>query len=223
MSEVVPESYVRKIESTIRSTGYEMSDRVREAFQSIPRSLFVLPKDRKRAYYDQPLHILSGQTISAPSMYALMISTDIGNPQPNMKVLEIGTGSGYGAALLAFVVGESNTYTIERHRDLVDFATNNLKNAGLTGINIIHDNGTENIPNIGFDRIFVTACGDRVPDIYFSHLNPGGRIVIPLVNDRGEQWIWKITKDENSQIKYQRKMQVIFVPLIYKEKLEEFI
>ena len=192
-----------------------MTDEVLETFLEIPRENFVLEKNRNNAYTDRPQPILANQTISAPHMYAMMMSRALGDPNKGMTILEIGTGSGYGAALLGHIVNPGKVYTIERHRKLVKFAESNIESVNLDNIEVIHGNGTKDIPDILFDRIIVTAAGKSLPPIYENHLKIGGKIVIPLVNENKDQWMWTFTKEEDGSLSHHRSLQVIFVPLVY--------
>ncbi len=211
----VPQSFINKIRHRLNQVKLDISDGVLESFIEIPRENFVLPENRKNAYTDRPQPILSNQTISAPHMYAMMMSRELGDPHKGMTILEIGTGSGYGAALLGYVVNPGNVYTIERHRKLVDFAKANIESLNLDNIEIIHGNGTKDIPDVLFDRIIVTAAGESLPPIYKDHLKVGGKIVIPLVNEINDQWIWTYTKQDDGSMSRQRSLHVIFVPLVF--------
>src|SRR5205807_10377540 len=113
-------------------SGYIRRPRVRTAFLAVPREAFVRPEDRDEAYQDVPLPIGSGQTISAPSMIAIMLEE--ASLEPGERVLEIGTGSGYHAALLASLAGPKNVVSIERKSSLADWGLSNLASAGFAEV-----------------------------------------------------------------------------------------
>ncbi|MCE7733887.1 MAG: protein-L-isoaspartate(D-aspartate) O-methyltransferase [Candidatus Heimdallarchaeota archaeon] len=211
----VPVSFLEKIHRRLKQVGLEISMDVEKAFSNVPRKYFVPPKYVSQAYTDHPLPIASGQTISAPHMYAMMMSIGAGDPHQGMTILEIGAGSGYGAALLGYVVNPGKVYSVERHKSLVKFARTNISDAGLNNIEIIHGDGTKDIPGMNFDRIIVTAAAQSFPEVYLDHLKIGGKIVIPLCDMYNDQWIWVYTKDAEGTISKKRLMQVVFVPLVF--------
>jgi protein-L-isoaspartate(D-aspartate) O-methyltransferase len=211
----VPSIFIENIFRRLNQVHLEISSSVEKAFYKVPREYFVPIKYRSHAYTDRPLPIASGQTISAPHMYAMMMSIGAGDPHEGMTILEVGSGSGYGAALLGYVVNPGKVYSIERHSSLVEFARSNITEVGLDNIEIILGDGTKDIPNIKFDRIIVTAAAKSFPDIYIAHLKIGGRIVIPLCDMYNDQWIWVYTKEAEGLISKKRLMQVVFVPLVF--------
>ena len=210
----VPVNFIEKIHRRLKQVGLEISISVEDALNNVARKYFVPDKYRSQAYTDHPLPIASGQTISAPHMYAMMLSVGAGDPHQGMTILEVGAGSGYGAALLGYVVNPGKVYSIERHKSLVKFARANIYAAGLENIEIIHGDGTKDIPEMSFDRIIVTAAAKSFPEVYIDHLKIGGKIVIPLCDRYNDQWIWVYTKDDDDAISKKRLMQVVFVPLV---------
>lgn len=211
----VPVDFIRKIHRRLGQVGLEISLSVEEALYNVLRKYFVPPKYQSQAYTDHPLPIASGQTISAPHMYAMMMSVGAGDPHQGMTILEVGAGSGYGAALLGYIVNPGKVYSIERHKSLVEFARSNISDAGLNNVEIIHGDGTKDIPEMNYDRIIVTAAAKSFPEVYIDHLNIGGKIVIPLCDMNNDQWIWVYTKDDHDVISKKRLMQVVFVPLVF--------
>jgi protein-L-isoaspartate(D-aspartate) O-methyltransferase len=182
-----------------------------EALRSIPRSNFV-GRYIYDAYEDKPLPIPSKQTISAPHMYAMMLSNEVADLHQGMDILEIGTGSGYGAALLAYTVQPGRVVSIERHPELVNFAKENVQSFGLTNLTILEGDGTNPAVNGSFDRIICTAAGPIVPPIYYSLLKKGGIVIMPL-EKRNEQWLVSIRYiDGKEEITWH--FRVRFVPLI---------
>src|SRR6266567_5067354 len=134
-----PAERVRMVDRLVRS-GYLKDAAVRAAFLAVPREAFVRPEDRAAAYQDVPLPIGSAQTISAPSMIAIMLEE--ARLKPGERVLEIGTGSGYHAALLAAIVGPGNVVTIERLPDVAAWGRSNLAHTGLTGVTVVVGDGS---------------------------------------------------------------------------------
>src|SRR5213594_346592 len=124
----------RMVERLVRSR-YIQDPRVRDAFLAVPREAFVRPEDRDDAYADVPLSIGRGQTISAPSMIAIMLEE--ARLRPGERVLEIGTGSGYHAALLARIVGPENVVTIERLPDVAEWGRSNLAHVGMASVTVV--------------------------------------------------------------------------------------
>ena len=211
----VPNDYINNINRRLRYSNLSISESVMNAFKSIPRHLFVDSHHVRTSYQDTPLPIKSGQTISAPHMYAMTLSEELNAPRKHMDILEIGTGSGYGVALLAHLVRPKIVYSIERHASLFEFAKNNLKNAGITNVELILGDGTLGISHMSFDRIIVTAVGPKIPNPLIEQLKENGKMIIPL-QVGSEQWLSVISKD-NGKIVIDKKFRVRFVKLIGKE------
>jgi protein-L-isoaspartate(D-aspartate) O-methyltransferase len=187
-----------------------------EAMKKVPRELFLPEVMRNTAYSDNALPISHGQTISQPYIVALM--TQSLELKGGEKVLEIGTGSGYQAAVLAEIAAE--VYTIERIAPLTETARQILTQLGYTNIQFKVHNGTlgweDHAP---YDAIIVTAGAPRIPDPYVEQLGEGGRLVIP-VGDRLGQELVKITKRDGKPLK-QEVGGVRFVSLIGQQGWEE--
>lgn len=183
--------------------------RVLAAMEKVPRHEFVLENFRNRAYQDSPLPIEAGQTISQPYIVAFM--TQVLDPKPADKVLEIGTGSGYQAAVLAELVAE--VYTIEIIPELAATASERLRRLGYKNVNVRAGDGylgwEEAAP---FDAIIVTARADHIPQPLIDQLKTGGRLIIP-VGGAAEQSLQVLTKDSDGEIRVRDILPVRFVPL----------
>ncbi|BDC35697.1 MAG: protein-L-isoaspartate O-methyltransferase [Candidatus Methanoliparum thermophilum] len=199
----------------LKAKGYIISKKVEEAMLSVPRELFIPDNKIMYAYEDQPLEIGLGQTISAPHMVAMM--TEILNLQEGNKVLEIGTGSGYQAAIISKIVGkDGKIVSIERFADLARFAKENLKKAGITGVKIVISDGSLGYKDEApYDKICVTCATPDIPPPLIEQLKPGGRMVIP-VGSRYFQELFVVDKDEYGHITKKNTGGVVFVPLIGK-------
>lgn len=199
--------------------GIIRSEKVRNAMLNVPREEFVPQHQRKWAYVDHPLPIGCGQTISAPHMVAIM--TELLNPEPGHIVLEIGTGSGYQAAILAEIVckqdpvRKGHVYTIERIPDLARFARNNLERTGYSNyVTVIVGDGTKGYPEKSpYDRIIVTAAAPTIPKPLIEQLKPGGIMVIP-VGDLGLQRLLIVYKSPDGKLSIKEDTWCLFVPLI---------
>ena len=151
-----------------------------EAFRKVPRELFMPEKYKQRAYANEPFPIGYGQTISQPQTVASM--TEALEPKPGQKILEIGAGSGYQAAILAEVVGKKGkVITLERLPHLVALASQNLAEAGCKNVEVIQSDGTEGYEKEApYDRIIVTASAPAIPEALKRQLKIGGKMVIPV-------------------------------------------
>jgi protein-L-isoaspartate(D-aspartate) O-methyltransferase len=193
---------------------YISDEKVRKAMLRVPRHNFVPDNEQKEAYIDMPLEIGYGQTISAPHMVAIMC--ELLELSEGHKVLEIGSGSGYNAAIIAELVGKSgHVYTVERIEPLVHFARKNLRETSYNNVTVILEDGSMGYSGFApYDRIIVTCAAPRIPEPLLEQLKPGGIMVIPVGNYSQE--LIKITKDCEGNIHKERKGGVIFVPLIGK-------
>lgn len=196
------------VETQLVARGIE-DHRVLEAFLTVPRHSFVPPALRDAAYADHPLPIGSGQTISQPYMVALM--TECLRPKYTDRVLEIGTGSGYQAAILSFLCKE--VFTVERDFDLLGAAKAALRDAGCANVKFKHGDGTNGwVEEAPFDRIIVTAGSPAVPEPLRSQLAEGGRLVIP-VGDLYRQKLLVVQKI-NGEYHQDDMGGCVFVPLV---------
>jgi protein-L-isoaspartate(D-aspartate) O-methyltransferase len=171
-----PELRHRMVEVQLRGRGIA-DQRVLEAMERVPRHLFVPASQRWSAYEDGPLPIGQGQTISQPYMVARM--TELLRLTAGSKVLEVGTGSGYQAAVLAELAGE--VWTIERHPELAHHAEELLLQLGYTNVRVIVGDGSLGFPpEAPYDAIIVTAAAPRLPEALGEQLAINGRMVIPI-------------------------------------------
>ena len=193
----------------LRSRGVT-DKRVLEAMEKIDRGAFVRGLFAERAYEDMPLPIACGQTISQPSVVGLM--TQALQVEPRHKVLEIGTGSGYQAAILSQLA--RRVYTLDRHRRLVKEAQAVFDALNLTNITAIATDGTRGLPEQApFDRILITAAAEDPPGPLMEQLKPGGIMVVPVGQSDAVQALIKVTRTE-SGYDYDELRQVRFVPLV---------
>ena len=193
----------------LRSRGVT-DPRVLSAMERIDRGAFVTGLFAGRAYEDTPLPIACGQTISQPSVVALMTEAlDIG---PRDKVLEIGTGSGYQAAVLARLA--RRVYTVERHMRLVRAARAVFAELGLGNITVLHADGSFGLPDQApFDRILVTAAAEDPPGPLLAQLRPGGVMVLPVGQANTMQHLIRVRRTP-SGCDYEELRPVRFVPLV---------
>jgi len=183
------------------------------AMRSVPRHLFVPEGLKKYAYNDGPLPIGYGQTISQPYIVAFM--TERIRPKKDFRVLEIGTGSGYQAAVLAQIV--DSVYTIEIVRELFASAKKRLKAAGYDNVLVKYADGYHGWPEKGpFDAIIVTAAAEFVPPPLIEQLKEGGRMIIPVGNPFSTQQLLEVVK-ENGKSRTKNLMFVRFVPFTRSE------
>lgn len=192
-----------------------------QALRRVPRHCFVPPDEQRFAYEDRPLPIGSGQTISQPYIVALM--TNLLALEGGEKVLEIGTGSGYQAAVLSCLAGQ--VYTIERFDSLANTARQILAELGITNVTVCTGDGTLGLPEYApFEGILVTAGAPQVPPSLLEQLAVGGRMVIP-VGGRGSQdlQVWERSTPDHTG--HQSIIGVSFVPLrgTYGWKEEEWV
>ena len=185
-------------------------ERVLEAMRSVPRHAFVPEDQQRQAYRNSPLRIGYNQTISQPYIVAHM--TEQLELESDHKVLEIGTGSGYQAAVLAEICKQ--VYTIEIIPPLGRQAAELLEELGYDNVRVKIGDGYEGWPEYApFDRIIVTAAPDDIPQPLIDQLAQGGRIVIPVGDPHGTQYLVLVTKDEEGRIRKKRTMPVRFVPM----------
>jgi protein-L-isoaspartate(D-aspartate) O-methyltransferase len=184
---------------------------VLQAMHSVPREAFVLPKDAEFAYEDRPLPIGEGQTISQPYIVAWM--SEGLQLVPHDRVLELGTGSGYAAAVLSCIVEE--VYTVERLAVLATQAHHRLHDLGYRNVQVLHANGTLGWPaHAPYDGIVVTAGGPQVPEALQAQLVIGGRLVMPVGTSLRLQTLVRVTRTSNSAFRRETLGAVSFVPLI---------
>ncbi|MDX2151121.1 MAG: protein-L-isoaspartate(D-aspartate) O-methyltransferase [Bryobacteraceae bacterium] len=199
----------RMVEEQIAQRGVR-DRRVLEALRQTPRHLYVPEELRDRAYDDTPLPIGFGQTISQPYIVGLM--SEVLQIQSHHKVLEIGTGSGYQAAVLARLAGR--VFSIELIPELAVRATETLRAAGLRNVVVRAGDGYHGWPSEApFDRVILTAAPPELPDALVRQLKPGGRLVAPV--GRGDdQLLFLVTKSLDGKVRRETITAVRFVPMV---------
>lgn len=192
--------------------------RVLEAFRAVPREAFLPPELHEFAYEDAPLPIEQGQTISQPYIVALM--TAALELRPGDRVLEVGTGSGYAAAILARIAGRVDS--IERHEELARLAARRLQQLGFANVSVHHGDGSLGWPeHAPYDAIAVAAAGPRVPRLLLAQLAPGGRLVMPVGEGRELQSLVRITRKPDGSFTREELADVRFVPLVGAQGFED--
>lgn len=200
----------RMVASQLAARGIK-DPAILEVMGEVPRHLFVPESLRPKAYDDAPLSIGCGQTISQPYMVALM--TEILHLHPDDRVLEIGTGSGYQAAVLAAL--SRSVVTLERQADLAEYARANLKRMGVQNVRVLHADGTDGYwQGAPYDAIIVTAGGPRVPTPLVEQLALDGRLVCP-VGDREAQHLVCVRRTAEGVVE-EEGISCRFVPLVGK-------
>ncbi len=193
----------------LRSKGVT-DNRTLSAMEAVDRGKFVKGIFAARAYEDMPLPIACGQTISQPSIVGLM--TQALNAQPRDKVLEVGTGSGYQAAILSQMA--RRVYTVDRHRRLVSEAKGVFDAMGLVNVTTFTADGSHGLPDQApFDRIIVTAAAEDPPGPLLAQLRIGGIMVVPVGQSDAVQSLIKVTRTE-AGFDYDELRDVRFVPLL---------
>lgn len=184
--------------------------KVLRAMEDVPRDRFVDPADRAYAWRDAALPIACGQTISQPFVVAYM--TEQLQLDPGHRVLELGTGSGYQAAILARLVRD--VLSVERYRTLADAARARLEGLGLYNVEVMLGDGLNLAPNLGaFDRILVTAAVEQIPQSLIDRLDDGGILLAPVGPHRGVQTLVRLRKT-GDQIERRNLVDVRFVPAL---------
>ena len=207
----------RMVRQQIEGRGID-DPRLLEAMRQVPRECFIDEKFRVLAYRDGPIPIGRGQTISQPYVVALM--TDALDVQEGARILEVGTGSGYQAAVLAQMGAQ--VWTIERHNELADRARRRLADAGYDAVDVISGDGSNGLADKApFDAIIVTAAGPTIPTPLLEQLKVEGRLVIPVEDEPARQSLVRITRREDGRYDREELGKVAFVPLIGEEGWDE--
>jgi len=198
------------VDQQIAARGVEDA-RVLSAMRQVPRERFVPKNLRKHAFQDSPLPIGLDQTISQPYIVALMTEKLL--LKATDRALEVGTGSGYAAAVMSMIAAE--VYTIERHGRLALQAARRLTEMGFTNVQVEHGNGYQGWPEQApFDAIMVSAGGTEVPPPLLEQLALGGRLVVPVGDTAHHQRLLRITRHSEAEYEEERLAYVAFVPLI---------
>src|SRR5208282_2026843 len=201
------------VENQIASRGVR-SKIVLDAMRKVAREAFLPDRLREFAYEDTPLPIEAGQTISQPYIVALM--TEALDLEGGERVLEIGTGSGYAAAVLAEIAAE--VYTVERIGQLAQKAASTLEALGHRNVHVVHADGTLGWAAAApYDAIIAAAGGPEVPESLKEQLKIGGRLVIPVGTDPRAQELVRVTRTSSDKFKSEDIADVRFVPLVGKE------
>jgi protein-L-isoaspartate(D-aspartate) O-methyltransferase len=209
------QAMIELIEADVRRTSLsldteKLDENVLDAMQRVPRHKFVPPEWQDQAYENRPLPIGYGQTISQPYIVAIM--TDLLKPEKGQRVLEIGTGSGYQAAILAELT--ANVFTMEIIESLGDQARKRLQRLGYQNVEVRIGDGyfgwEEQAP---FDAIVVTAAASQIPPPLVKQLKPGGRMIIPVGSPFMVQQLVLVEKDLQGTLSVRQILPVRFVPL----------
>ena len=188
--------------------------KILDAFRAVPREKFVADEVAHLAYEDHPLPIEAGQTISQPYIVALMI--EAAAIEPDDKILEVGSGSGYAAAVISQIA--EKVIGIERQHELVEPARERLGKLGYHKVEIVEGDGTRGWPaEAPYDAILVAASGSHLPKSLIEQLAPGGRLVMPIGEPGWVQKLIRLTKNEDGSLKETDLGAVRFVPLIGEE------
>ena len=216
------DQYKKAVDNLIRrlqANGYLRSEEMERALRTVPREEFVHPSSKEHAYRDTPLSIGLGQTISAPHMCVIMCESM--NLKPGHRILEVGAGSGYHAALCAELVAPKNTqnpghvYTVEIVEGLIEFAQKNLERTGYDDrVTLIHGDGGQGlIEHAPFDRILVAAAAPSIPTPLLEQLAPNGIMLIPVGRRGFFQDLILVEKDAEGNVTRRNWGGVAFVPL----------
>jgi protein-L-isoaspartate(D-aspartate) O-methyltransferase len=206
---------IRDIEAEVELTRHligknALDPRVMDAMRRVPRDEFVPPEAKPYAFYDGPVSIGYGQTISQPYIVALM--TDLLNPKPSDVILEIGTGSCYQAAVLSRLV--KKVYTVEIIAELAREANERLARLGYPNVEIMTGDGYYGWPeHAPYDGIIVTAAAPTIPEPLIQQLKPGGRLVIPVGLPSQYQELMVVEKKADGELETCTVLGVAFVPL----------
>ncbi|MCJ7571895.1 MAG: protein-L-isoaspartate O-methyltransferase [Candidatus Thermoplasmatota archaeon] len=203
----------KNLVESLKKQGRIKTKEIEKAFLEIPREEFIPPIFKQYAYSDTPLEIGQGQTISAPHMIAIMCEElDLKKDQ---KILEIGTGSGYHAAIVAKIIEPNGqVYTIERHKNLAEKAKQNLKNTNIKNVTVEIGDGSEGLAKYApYDRIYVTCAAPSIPQPLIEQLKDPGKMLIPV---GGTICTLYLLEKNNGKIKKENHGGCAFVPLIGK-------
>lgn len=206
------ESESRELVQYLKSIGTLKSKELERALLETPRHLFVPEDMREAAYADHPVQIGHGQTISQPSVVVIM--TQLLDPRPGQKILEIGAGSGWQAALLSRIVGDKGkVFTIEIIPELAKFARENIAKLGIKNVEVIQGNGSSGLKEKApFERIIMTAAAPSISDALKDQLKIGGKIVAP-VGDRHAQKMVVVRRVKKGFEEEEFPNYFVFVPL----------
>ncbi|HUT05541.1 MAG TPA: protein-L-isoaspartate(D-aspartate) O-methyltransferase [Nitrosopumilaceae archaeon] len=207
------ESQMNELIKIMKNSGFLNDNKVELAIRKNPRHEFVPKSLLNRAYKDTPLSLMKKQTISQPSVVSRM--TELLNVKKGQKILEIGSGSGWQSAILSFLIGNGEVFSIERHPELVEFAKENLDKLGIQNVNVILGDGSLGLlKKAPFDRIIITAACKKVPPPLFEQLSLDGLLIAPVGEYPQSLILFKKTPQGIIEIKNQPGY--VFVPLLGK-------
>jgi protein-L-isoaspartate(D-aspartate) O-methyltransferase len=213
-AEDLAERRARMVEDQLRGRGIR-DQRVLAAMSKVPRERFIAPEYAREAYADGPLPIGEGQTVSQPYMVAAMVEAL--EVHPSDRLLEVGTGTGYEAAVVAELAAE--VWTIERHGKLADNAREALEELGYENVHVICGDGSLGLPEQApFDKIVVAAGAPQAPPSLFAQLAEGGMLVVPVGNRVDQQL--QLARKVGGQMVTTRHVKCCFVPLVGAEGWE---
>jgi len=194
----------------LKNSKFLTDNRVESALRNIPRHEFVPNSEFDYAYNNEPLPIMKNQTISQPGVVTRM--TEWLDVRDGQKILEIGTGSGWQSAILSYLVGSGNVYSIERHSELVKFAQENLKKLDINNVHVILGDGSIGYPEESpYDRIIITAACSEIPLPLLDQLKENGLILAP-VGDSSQSLVL-LQKTPNGLVEIKNQSKYVFVPL----------
>ena len=207
-SDLLGQQRARMVEEQLRGRGIR-DERVLTAMAKVPRERFIASEDTDKAYGDYPVPIGEGQTISQPYIVAAMVEAL--ELRPEDRVLEVGTGTGYQAAILGELAAE--VWTIERHLELAEKARQILSELGYANVHVVHGDGSMGLADYApFDKILVAAAAPHIPDSLIEQLADGGRLVIP-VGSRLDQQVQLVRKLGHETV-VENRDPCRFVPLL---------
>ena len=199
--------------SILKLGGFLTEEKVESALRNIPRHEFVPESELNRAYYNEPLLIMNGQTISQPGVVSRM--TEWLDVKEGQKILEIGSGSGWQTAILSYLVRDGIVYSIERHPELVEFTKSNLEKLEIKNVHVILDDGSLGyVQKAPYDRIIITAACSKIPKPILDQLTEGGLLVAPVGDSL--QSLVLLQKTPNGLVEIKNQPNYVFVPLLGK-------
>ncbi|NNL57991.1 MAG: protein-L-isoaspartate(D-aspartate) O-methyltransferase [Nitrosopumilus sp.] len=194
----------------LKNSRFLNDNNVEDAFRNIPRHEFVPESELEYAYNNEPLLIKNKQTISQPGVVSRM--TEWLDVRKGQKILEIGTGSGWQAAILSYLVGEGTVYSVERHTELVKFAQENLKKLNLENVHVVLGDGSVGFAKKSpYDRIIITAACTEIPLPLIEQLKEDGLIIAP-VGDSSQSLVL-LQKTSKGIVEIKNESHYVFVPL----------
>lgn len=197
----------------LKNSKFLTDDRVEFALRNISRHEFVPEPELDYAYNNEPLPIMKNQTISQPGVVTRM--TEWLDVKDGQKILEIGTGSGWQSAILSYLIGKGNVYSVERHSKLVKFAKENLKKLNIDNVHVILGDGSIGYPKESpYDRIIITAACTKIPLSLIEQLSENGLIIAP-VGDASQSLVL-LQKTSKGIVEIRNESHYVFVPLVGK-------